>query len=82
MAFLDLFGKIIESGVTVGFEAVLEKSYANHPEKWNQKATILLAFAGVLSELEAETKQAWLKDLEEGTVTAVNEEIAKHPPTV
>lgn len=81
MPLLDIFGKIIEQGEVVGFEAVLEKCYLHHPEKWNNRATVLLAFASLLSELETETNVAWLKDVEEGLVTAVNDEIAKHPPT-
>lgn len=81
MPFLDIFGKVIESGEVIGLESVLEKSYAKHPEKWNAKATILLAAAGVMGELSAETNAAWLKDLEEGFGIAINAEIAKHPIT-
>lgn len=79
---LDLLATTAENAEVSGLEQALETRFAKHPEKWNRDATIMLAFASLVGELEADTKSSFLKKLEDGLITAVNDEIAKHPPTV
>lgn len=78
---LDLLGTTAEGVEVAGLEQGLETYHAKHPEKWNQAATILLAAAGVLGDIEAETKSGFLKKMEEGFITAVTDEIVKNPVT-
>lgn len=76
---LELLSSTAQGVEIAGLEQALENYHAKHPEKWNTAATVALAFAGLIGELEAETKSGFLKKLEEGLITAVNDEVAKHP---
>lgn len=78
---LDLLASTAENVEVAGLEQALENYHIQHPEKWNTAATVLLAAAGVIGELEAGTKSSFLKKLEEGLITAVNAEITAHPVT-
>ncbi len=78
---LDLLATTAKGVEVAGLEQALEVYKAKHPEKWNNAATIALAFAGLVGELEVDTKSAFLKQLEEGLILAVTTEVNKNPIT-
>ncbi len=76
---LDLLANTAEGAEVVGIEQAMEAHYTAHPEDWPTDVAVATAFAALVNKWEAGTKSGFLKKLEEGLVTAVGEEAAKHP---